>query len=109
VAIARALAMNPECMLFDEPTSALDPEMVGEVLQVMRNLANEGMTMLIATHEMLFAREVSDRVVFLDKGEIVEMGTPEKIFQHPDRERTRLFLKRVLPGHGIIQTPPKML
>lgn len=101
VAIARALAMNPECMLFDEPTSALDPEMVGEVLQVMRNLADEGMTMLIVTHEMSFARDVSDRVIFLDKGEIVEMGTPEKIFHNPDQERTRLFLKRALPGHGV--------
>jgi polar amino acid transport system ATP-binding protein len=101
VAIARALAMNPECMLFDEPTSALDPEMVGDVLQVLRNLADEGMTMLIVTHEMMFAREVSDRVVFLDKGEIIETGPPEKIFHNPERERTRIFLKRVLPGHDI--------
>ena len=101
VAIARALAMNPECILFDEPTSALDPEMVGEVLQVMRNLANEGMTMLIVTHEMMFAREISHRILVLDKGEIIEMGSPEKIFHNPDCERTRCFLKRVLPCHGI--------
>lgn len=96
VAIARTLAMNPECILFDEPTSALDPEMVGEVLQVLRNLAGEGMTLLIATHEMTFAREVSDQVLMLDKGEIIEKGPPAEIFQNPQQERTRLFLKRVL-------------
>lgn len=100
VAIARALAMNPECILFDEPTSALDPEMVGEVLQVMRDLADEGMTMLIVTHEMTFAREVSDQVLVLDNGEIIERGLPDKIFLNPEHERTRLFLKRVLPRRG---------
>jgi putative lysine transport system ATP-binding protein len=94
VAIARALCMNPTIMLFDEPTSALDPEMVGEVLQVMKNLANEGMTMVIVTHEMAFAKEVSDRVVFMDQGVIAEMGKPEEILVNPKEERTRSFLKR---------------
>lgn len=96
VAIARALSMNPDVMLFDEPTSALDPEMVGEVLKVMKELANSGLTMLIVTHEMEFAKEVSDRVVFMDKGVIVEEGKPEQIFIHPTHERTREFLKRTL-------------
>jgi len=96
VAIARALSMEPEVMLFDEPTSALDPEMVGEVLKVMRELAESGLTMLIVTHEMGFAREVSDRVVFMDKGVIAEEGSPEQIFNNPTQERTREFLKRTL-------------
>jgi putative lysine transport system ATP-binding protein len=94
VAIARALAMNPKIMLFDEPTSALDPEMVGEVLQVIKKLALEGMTMVIVTHEMGFAKEVSDRVVFMDQGVILEMGTPKQIFESPKEERTQAFLKR---------------
>lgn len=96
VAIARALAMEPDVLLFDEPTSALDPEMVGEVLRVMKDLAQKGMTMLIVTHEMDFAKEVSDHVVFMDKGVIVEEGTPEEIFNAPKEERTREFLSRVL-------------
>ncbi|HVJ48826.1 amino acid ABC transporter ATP-binding protein [Desulfitobacterium sp.] len=96
VAIARALAMNPIVMLFDEPTSALDPEMVGEVLAVMKDLAREGMTMVVVTHEMGFAREVGDRVLFLDEGRIVEQGTPEQIFNHPQEERTQLFLSKIL-------------
>lgn len=96
VAIARALSMEPDVMLFDEPTSALDPEMVGEVLKVMKELAELGLTMLIVTHEMGFAKEVSDRVVFMDKGVIAEEGSPEQIFQHPTQERTREFLKRTL-------------
>ncbi|MBQ3281219.1 MAG: amino acid ABC transporter ATP-binding protein [Eubacterium sp.] len=96
VAIARALAMDPEIMLFDEPTSALDPEMVGEVLDVMRKLANEGMTMIVVTHEMGFAREVSDKVIFIDGGVIVEQGTPEEIFGAPKEERTKAFLGSVL-------------
>lgn len=96
VAIARALSMEPDVMLFDEPTSALDPEMVGEVLKVMKELAESGLTMLIVTHEMGFAREVSDRVVFMDKGVIAEEGTPEQIFNNPTHERTREFLKRTL-------------
>jgi len=96
VAIARALCMEPEVMLFDEPTSALDPEMVGEVLKVMRELADLGLTMLVVTHEMGFAREVSDRVVFMDKGVIAEEGSPEQIFNNPTQERTREFLKRTL-------------
>ncbi|AGX06958.1 MULTISPECIES: amino acid ABC transporter ATP-binding protein [Bacillaceae] len=96
VAIARALSMEPDVMLFDEPTSALDPEMVGEVLKVMKELAGSGQTMLIVTHEMEFAKEVSDRVVFMDKGVIAEEGSPEQIFNNPDQERTREFLKRTL-------------
>lgn len=96
VAIARALAMDPEIMLFDEPTSALDPEMVGEVLDVMRKLANEGMTMVVVTHEMGFAREVSDKVIFIDGGVIVEQGKPEEIFGAPKEERTKAFLGSVL-------------
>ena len=96
VAIARALAMEPQVMLFDEPTSALDPEMVGEVLDVMRELAAEGMTMLIVTHEMGFAREVADRVVFIDRGRVLEQGPPDRIFDAPREERTRAFLGRVL-------------
>jgi putative lysine transport system ATP-binding protein len=96
VAIARALSMDPDVMLFDEPTSALDPEMVGEVLKVMKELAESGLTMLIVTHEMEFAREVSDRVVFMDKGVIAEEGSPEQIFNNPTQNRTREFLKRTL-------------
>lgn len=96
VAIARALAMNPDIMLFDEPTSALDPEMVGEVLAVMKELAAEGMTMIVVTHEMGFAREVADRVVFIDDGVILEEGTPEQIFEHPRSPRTIDFLNKVL-------------
>ena len=96
VAIARALAMDPKVMLFDEPTSALDPEMVGEVLDVMTQLAKEGMTMMVVTHEMGFAREVADRVLFMDEGKIVEVGTPEHFFIEPREERTKLFLKQVL-------------
>lgn len=96
VAIARALSMEPDVMLFDEPTSALDPEMVGEVLKVMKELVESGLTMLIVTHEMGFAKEVSDRVVFMDKGVIAEEGTPEQIFNNPTQERTREFLKRTL-------------
>ena len=96
VAIARALSMEPDVMLFDEPTSALDPEMVGEVLKVMKELAEAGLTMLVVTHEMGFAREVADRVVFMDKGVIAEEGTPEVIFNSPKEERTREFLKRTL-------------
>jgi len=95
VAIARALAMKPQAMLFDEPTSALDPEIVGEVLQVMKELAEEGMTMVVVTHEMGFAREVADRVVVLDQGELIEQGPPEQIFNHPTHARTRAFLSRV--------------
>ncbi|HAX03528.1 MAG: ABC transporter [Tenericutes bacterium GWC2_34_14] len=94
VAIARALCMNPTIMLFDEPTSALDPEMVGEVLTVIKNLANEGMTMVIVTHEMAFAEEVSDRIVFMDQGVIAEMGTPKTILHQPKEERTKAFLRR---------------
>ena len=96
VAIARALAMKPKALLFDEPTSALDPELVGDVLAVMKQLAAEGMTMIVVTHEMGFAREVADRVVFMDKGYIVEEGKPEKIFNFPENTRTREFLARVL-------------
>ncbi|WP_160676910.1 amino acid ABC transporter ATP-binding protein [Clostridium sp. C8-1-8] len=96
VAIARALAMNPEILLFDEPTSALDPEMVGEVLQVMKELANEGMTMVVVTHEMGFAREVADRVIFMDGGYIVEQGDPNDIFSNPQNPRTKDFLNKVL-------------
>ncbi len=96
VAIARALSMEPEVLLFDEPTSALDPEMVGEVLAVMKELARSGLTMLVVTHEMGFAREVANRVVFMDKGVIAEEGTPEQIFNNPTQERTKEFLRRVL-------------
>ena len=96
VAIARALAMEPKVMLFDEPTSALDPEMIGEVLDVMKNLAKEGMTMVVVTHEMGFAREVADRVIFMDQGAIVEVGTPEHFFTNPTHERTKLFLSQIL-------------
>ncbi|MCQ4637250.1 amino acid ABC transporter ATP-binding protein [Anaerovorax odorimutans] len=96
VAIARALAMDPEVMLFDEPTSALDPEMVGEVLAVMKDLAEQGMTMIIVTHEMGFAREVADRVFFIDEGIIMEQGTPEQLFSNPQNERTKGFLSKVL-------------
>jgi polar amino acid transport system ATP-binding protein len=96
VAIARALAMNPDIMLFDEPTSALDPEMVGEVLNVMKELAEQGMTMIIVTHEMGFAREVGNRVIFMDEGYIVEEGDPKEVFSNPQNERTKLFLSQVL-------------
>lgn len=96
VAIARALAMKPKVMLFDEPTSALDPEMIKEVLDVMKTLANEGMTMVVVTHEMGFAREVGDRVIFMDEGRIVEEGTPDAIFLHAKEERTQAFLSKIL-------------
>ena len=96
VAIARSLALSPEVMLFDEPTSALDPEMVGEVLEVMKQLAQEGMTMVVVTHEMGFSREVANRVFFMDGGGILEEGTPEQIFDHPQEERTKAFLSKVL-------------
>jgi len=96
VAIARALAMNPDIMLFDEPTSALDPEMVGDVLNVMKDLAKEGMTMVVVTHEMGFAREVADRVIFMDGGYVVEEGKPEDIFSNPQHNRTKEFLDKVL-------------
>ena len=96
VAIARSLAMNPKIMLFDEPTSALDPEMIGEVLDVMKTLAREGMTMIVVTHEMGFAREVADRILFMDNGAVVEEGTPEHFFTNPIHERTKLFLSQIL-------------
>ena len=96
VAIARALAMDPEVMLFDEPTSALDPEMVGEVLDVMKSLAKEGMTMIVVTHEMGFAKEVADKVIFMDGGYIVEQGTPDEVLNHPQMDRTKDFLSKVL-------------
>ena len=96
VAIARALAMKPKVMLFDEPTSALDPEMVKEVLDVMKQLAVEGMTMVVVTHEMGFAREMGDRVLFMDQGLLVEEGTPDEVFNHPKSERTKAFLSKVL-------------
>ena len=96
VAIARALAMDPKVMLFDEPTSALDPEMIGEVLDVMKTLAKEGMTMVVVTHEMGFAREVADRIIFMDEGAVVEVGTPEHFFKNPDHDRTKLFLSQIL-------------
>lgn len=96
VAIARALAMDPKVMLFDEPTSALDPEMIGEVLDVMKTLAKEGMTMVVVTHEMGFAREVADRVIFMDSGRIVEVGPPEHFFTNPSHDRTKLFLNQIL-------------
>ena len=94
IAIVRALAMNPKVMLFDEPTSALDPEMVGEVLDVMKGLASSGLTMIVVTHEMQFAKDVSDRVIFMDQGVIAEQGTPDEVFNHPKNERTRQFLSR---------------
>ncbi|MCP1312163.1 amino acid ABC transporter ATP-binding protein [Paenibacillus tyrfis] len=97
VGIARALALNPEVILFDEPTSALDPELVGEVLSVIRKIAREGITMIVVTHEMSFAREVSNRVVFMDEGVIVEEGKPEDIFSRPQEERTKQFLRRITP------------
>ncbi len=96
VAIARALAMDPKVMLFDEPTSALDPEMIGEVLDVMKALAKEGMTMVCVTHEMGFAREVAERVIFMDEGQIIEVGTPEHFFTNPENDRTKLFLGQIL-------------
>lgn len=96
VAIARALSVNPEAMLFDEPTSALDPEMVGEVLKTMKDLAKSGLTMIIVTHEMEFAKEVSDRVIFMDQGVMAEEGTPQQIFENPQQERTKVFLQRFL-------------
>lgn len=96
VAIARALAMDPKVMLFDEPTSALDPEMIGEVLDVMKTLAKEGMTMVVVTHEMGFAKEVADRVIFMDDGAVVEVGTPEHFFENPEHDRTKLFLSQIL-------------
>ena len=96
VAIARALAMDPKVMLFDEPTSALDPELVGEVLAVMEQVAGEGMTMLVATHEMGFAKRVADRVVFMDEGRIVESGPPADVFERPRHDRTRRFLDKIL-------------
>ena len=96
VAIARALAMDPKVMLFDEPTSALDPEMIGEVLDVMKTLAKEGMTMVVVTHEMGFAREVADRIIFMDEGAVVEVGSPKHFFTKPDHERTKLFLSQIL-------------
>ena len=96
VAIARALCMDPEVLLFDEPTSALDPEMVQEVLNVMKDLANEGLTMIVVTHEMGFAKDVADKVVFMDQGVIVEQGSPEDIFNNPKQERTRAFLSRII-------------
>lgn len=98
VGIARALALNPDIILFDEPTSALDPELVGEVLEVMRDIANEGTTMLVVTHEMGFAKDVANHVIFMDGGLVVEEGTPNDIFVHPKEERTKRFLRRVLPN-----------
>ena len=107
VAIARALAMDPRVMLFDEPTSALDPELIGEVLSVMRQLALEGMTMLVVTHEMGFAREVSNRIVFMEKGSIVEEGTPDDLFYRPRFERTREFLWKITELYGKKEEKPK--
>ena len=100
IAIARALAMKPEIMLFDEPTSALDPEMVGEVLSVMQQLAIEGMTMVVVTHEMGFAREVGDRIIFMDRGYIVEENSPQELFLHPQKERTKSFLSKILSSQN---------
>ena len=99
VAIARALCMRPKIMLFDEPTSALDPEMIKEVLDVMIELAQSGMTMVCVTHEMGFARQVADRVLFMDRGEIVESGTPQRMFEDPQTDRLKLFLSQILRGH----------
>lgn len=96
IAIVRALCMNPKIMLFDEPTSALDPEMVGEVLDVMKELASQGMSMVVVTHEMGFAREVADKVIFMDAGQLIEQGTPEQIFEHPQSERLKIFLDKVI-------------
>ena len=96
IAIVRALCMEPDVMLFDEPTSALDPEMVGEVLDVMKQLAREGMTMVVVTHEMGFAREVGDRVIFMDGGRIIEEGIPEQVFEHPENARLKEFLGKIL-------------
>ena len=104
VAIARALCMNPEIMLFDEPTSALDPEMVGEVLDVMKGLAKSGLTMIVVTHEMQFAKDVSTRVIFMDKGVIAEQGTPDEVFNHPKNPRTKQFLSRFLESTQANQT-----
>ena len=98
--IARALAMDPRVMLFDEPTSALDPELIGEVLEVMRQLALDGMTMMVVTHEMGFAREVADRIVFMEKGYIVEEGSPDEMFNHPKFDRTREFLWKITELYG---------
>ena len=106
VAIARALAMKPKMLLFDEPTSALDPEMVGDVLEVMQNLAKEGMTMVVVTHEMGFAREVSDRVIFMDGGYIIEEGTPAEVFGNPQNERTQKLLKQSLTLKSILLLVP---
>ncbi|TCS80068.1 amino acid ABC transporter ATP-binding protein [Pectinatus cerevisiiphilus] len=100
IAIARALAMKPSVMLFDEPTSALDPEMVGEVLAVMQNLAREGMTMIVVTHEMGFAREVGNRIIFMDRGYIVEENSPQNLFSHPQKERTKAFLSKILSSQN---------
>lgn len=100
IAIARALAMRPDIMLFDEPTSALDPEMVGEVLTVMQNLAKEGMTMVVVTHEMGFAREVGSRIIFMDRGYIVEENSPQELFSHPQKERTKAFLSKILSSQN---------
>ena len=100
VAIARALAMDPKIMLFDEPTSALDPELIGEVLEVMKDLADAGMTMMVVSHEMGFAREAADRIVFLEDGVVSEMGSPEKIFNNPEKERTREFISKIARLHG---------
>jgi polar amino acid transport system ATP-binding protein len=109
VAIARALAMNPKLMLFDEPTSALDPELVGEVLAVMRELATEGMTMIVVTHEMSFAREVADHVVFMDGGVVVEQGDPKSVINNPQHERTRSFLRRVQSEPQVVEHIPESL
>jgi polar amino acid transport system ATP-binding protein len=106
VAIARALAMEPQVLLFDEPTSALDPELVGEVLQVMEELAHEGATMIVVSHEMAFAREAADRVLFLEDGRVLEEGPPEVVLDAPKEEATRLFLRRVLGGHGPVDEAP---
>ena len=109
VAIARALAMQPKLMLFDEPTSALDPELVGEVLAVMRELANEGMTMIVVTHEMSFAREVADEVVFMDGGVVVEQGDPKSVINNPQHDRTRSFLRRMQSEHQLVEHVPETL
>ena len=109
VAIARALAMQPKLMLFDEPTSALDPELVGEVLAVMKELANDGMTMIVVTHEMSFAREVADHVVFMDGGVVVEQGDPTSVINNPQHERTRSFLRRVQSEHHAVEHVPSTL